>query len=129
MCSSSPVLGQAVNTTPSPRDQNYVLFGKKANKDSSEIRSVRGTVLDTNRTALAGATVQLNQSSGATLRTVISGKDGSFRFDDLSSKQDYQLQAVFRNRSSQPRKISQYDTRKTLSVELQVEEAQRSAKP
>ena len=126
---SPPVLAQAVDSTPSPRDQNYVLFGKKSNKNSGELRVVRGKVLDRTGATVSGATVQLNESSGDNGRSVISGKDGSFRFDDLSLTQDYKLQAVYKGGSSQLRTISQYDTRKTLSVELRVEEARRSAKP
>src|SRR4051812_20766544 len=97
---SSPVLAQAVNSTPSPRDQNYVLFGKKSNKNSGELRIVRGKVLDKTGTTVSGATVQLQESSGDNIRSVISGKDGSFRFDDLSPTQDYQLQASYKGGSS-----------------------------
>src|SRR5215207_4406585 len=120
---SFPVLTQVVNSTPSPRDQNYVLFGKKSNKNSGELRIVRGKVLDRRGTTVSGATVQLNESSGGNGRSVISGEDGSFRFDDLSLTQDYQVQAVYKGGSSPRRTISQYDARKTLSVELRVEEA------
>ena len=90
---------------------------------------MRGKVLDRTGATVSGATVQLNESSGDNGRSVISGKDGSFRFDDLSLTQDYKLQAVYKGGSSPLRTISQYDTRKTLSVELRVEEARRSAKP
>src|SRR4051794_35112260 len=126
---SSPVLAQAVNTTPSPRDQNYVLFGKKSDKNSGALRIVRGRVLDTAGTSVSGATVQLNESSGENVRSVTSGKDGSFRFDDLSLTQDYQVHAVYKGGSSKRRAISQYDSRKTLVVELRVEDARKSAKP
>src|SRR3954447_7927238 len=126
---SSPVLAQAVNTTPSPRDQNYVLFGKKSGKDSGELRMVRGRVLDSAGAPVSGATVQLNESPDGKGRSVISGKDGSFRFDDLSLTQDYQLHAAYKGGSSRRRTISQFDTRKTVLVELRVEHARGSAKP
>src|SRR3954470_19426701 len=89
---SSQILAQAVNLTPSPRDQNYVLFGKKSNKNSGGLRMC-AEVLDKKGATVSGATVQLKEPSGDDIRSVISGKDGSFRFDDLSPTQDYQLQA------------------------------------
>jgi len=128
LCSALPVLAQAVNTTPSPRDQKYGLFGKKAKK-SGDLRNMHGRVLDSAGAALSGATVQLNEPSGGNIRNVISGKDGSFRFDDLSLTQDYQLQAVYKDRSSQRRTISQYDARQSLSVELRLEQGQKTEKP
>src|SRR4051794_22768821 len=128
LCSSA-LFAQAVNTAPSPRDQNYVLFGKKSGKDSGELRVVRGRVLDSAGAPVSGATVQLNESPDGQGRSVMSGKDGSFRFDDLSLTQDYQIKAAYKASSSRRRTISQYDTRKTILVELRIEHAKGSAKP
>src|SRR4051812_30871673 len=126
LCSSS-LLAQAVNTTPSPRDQNYVLFGKKSGKNSGGFRAVRGRVLDSAGAPVSGATVQLNESPDGKGRSVMSGKDGSFQFDDLSLTQDYELKAAYKVSSSRPRTISQYDTRKTVILELRVEQARGTA--
>lgn len=125
----SPIMrGQAVNSTPSPRDQNYVLFGKKDKKDSDQLRALRGTVLDTGGNPVSGATVQLNEPPNGKGRSVTSGSDGSFRFDELSLKQDYQIQALYKGASSPRRTISQFDSRKTVTVELRLEKRKATEK-
>ena len=126
---SAPVWAQAVNSTPSPRDQNYVLFGKKDKKDSDQLRALRGTVLDSAGSPVSGATVQLNEPPNGKGRSVTSGSDGSFRFDELSLKQDYHIQALYKGTSSPRRTISQFDTRKSVTVELRLEKRKGTAKP
>ena len=124
-----PAKPQAVNNTPSPRDQNYVLFGKKGKRDSDQVRALRGTVVDSAGHPVSGATVQLKDLSNNSVRTVTSDRDGLFRFDELSLTQDYNLEAIYKGASSRRRTISQFDARPTITVELRVEKAKGSAKP
>jgi len=123
------VRSQATNNTPSPRDQNYVLFGKKTKKDSEQVRALRGTVVDTAGHPVSGATVQLKEVASSSIRTVTSDNAGSFRFDDLSLTQDYNIEAIFKGTASPRRPISQFDSRKTVIVELRLEKGKGSAKP
>src|SRR3954453_13976999 len=119
---------QAVNNTPSPRDQDYVLFGRKPKKDSEQVRALRGTVVDTAGHPVSGATVQLKEVASNSIRTVTSDNAGSFRFDELSLTQDYNVEAIFKGTGSPRRTISQFDSRKLVTVELRLEKGKESAK-
>ncbi len=127
--SCATAVPQAVNNTPSPRDQDYVLFGRKAKKDSEQVRALRGTVVDTAGHPVSGATVRLKDVASNSIRTVTSDNAGSFRFDELSLTQDYNVEATFKGAGSPRRTISQFDSRKTVTVELRLEKSKESAKP
>lgn len=127
--SGGTAIPQAVNNTPSPRDQNYVLFGRKGKKDSEQVRALRGTVVDTAGHPVSGATVQLKEVASNSIRTVTSDNAGSFRFDELSLTQDYNVGATFKGTGSPRRTISQFDSRKLVTVELRLEKGKGSAKP
>ena len=97
-----PATPQAVNNTPSPRDQNYVLFGKKGKRDSDQVRALRGTVVDSAGHPVSGATVQLKDVSNSSVRTVTSDRDGLFRFDELSLTQGSNVEAIYKGSQLSP---------------------------
>ncbi len=56
--------------------------------------------------------------------TFITKKDGRYHFEDLSFTTDYGVQALYKNETSEQRKVSQYDSRADVvrMLELQSQE-------
>ena len=72
-------------------------------------RIVTGQVTDETGQVLQGALVTLTDSKTNEKITFFTKKDGRYQFQDLSFTNDYQLQAIFKDKISEPRKLSQYD--------------------
>lgn len=72
-------------------------------------RSVKGKVVDNSGQPLEGALVTLTEIKSNEKRTFITKQGGVYNFDDLSFTMDYQLDARYKDRVSEPRKLSQYD--------------------
>jgi hypothetical protein len=114
--------------TPDPRNEDYVLFGKKAPKKSTE-REVLGQVIDSSSNPVSGAVVSLTRVSDQKARKLISDKGGNFLFDGLSKTDDYVLTASIKGQKPVERRISQYDARRRIQLMLQFEPADPSATP
>jgi hypothetical protein len=93
-------------------------------------RTVTGKVVDeVSGTPLKGAIVTLTDAGTHQKRETITKDDGRYAFEDLSFSVDYELQARYKNQSSDTRKLSQYDhTVRSVRI-LNIADAQASAKP
>lgn len=93
-------------------------------------RMVTGKVVDEiSGTPLKGAIVTLTDLGAHQKRETITKDDGRYRFEDLSFSVDYELQARYKNQTSDTRKLSQYDhTVRSVRI-LNIADAQASAKP
>jgi hypothetical protein len=89
-------------------------------------RDVSGKVVDISGQPIEGALVTLTNSKTNSKVTFITKNDGRYSFDDLSFTIDYQLQAKFKDASTEPRKISQYDRNPSVVRILELDD---SAKP
>jgi hypothetical protein len=49
------------------------------------------------------------------------GPDGSYRFPALSTTVDYEIYAQYNGKSSDTKRISQFDDRKVLTVVLKID--------
>ena len=58
---------------------------------------------------LEGALVTLTDTKTKEKTTFFTKKDGRYHFEDLSFRIDYSVQARFKDKASEPRKLSQYD--------------------
>ena len=87
----------------------------------SDLRTVRGTVLDRGENPLASAVVHLKNVRTLTVRTYISDSTGQYRFSGLDPNVDYELHAERDNLTSNVRTISSFDTRKEIVVPLKVD--------
>ncbi len=74
-------------------------------------RSLTGVVHDQQDNGVPMAVVQLKNLRTGKVRNYIAGKDGAYRFDYLSPKDDYQVFARLKEMQSPVRKLSKYDTR------------------
>ncbi len=104
----------AQTTDPNPAhspdvflDNHRPLNPKKGKEPTT--RNVSGKVTDENGQPLEGALVTLTDTKSNTKTTFFTKKGGHYNFEDLSFNIDYQLQARYKDQSSEARKLSQYD--------------------
>jgi hypothetical protein len=83
-------------------------------------RSVAGTVLGKEDSALAGAVVYLKNTKTLAVKSYIADASGQFRFNALSTNVDYELYAEFNGVRSDTKTISSFDNRKNVQITLHV---------
>jgi Carboxypeptidase regulatory-like domain len=103
-------LGLALDPAP--------LMAKRRKPPTS--KTVVGQVLDPSGNGIIGAAVEMtNLTTGKTL-AIYTGPQGHFQFTDLKLTQDYQFRAHYRGESSEVRKVSSWDTRTSLVLNLHI---------
>lgn len=83
-------------------------------------RIVSGTVYDTAGNAVAGATVELTDLQTGKVLDIYSQGDGEYQYSDMRFDHDYTIKAMFKDASSEARKISLFETRWHLVMNLTV---------
>src|SRR6202049_3325352 len=78
----------------------------------SELRTVRGTVVDKQETPVETAVVYLKNARTQDITTHISDKEGTFRFSGLDLNADYEIHAEHEGMTSPSRSVSNFDNRK-----------------
>lgn len=84
-------------------------------------RVVTGTVKGKDGAPVKGAVVYLKNDSNKNVKSVTVGETGTFRFVQLSRTVDYQLWVELKDKKTDPKTISQFDTRDTISRELNLQ--------
>lgn len=92
-------------------------------------RTVSGKVVDDTGQPLTGALVTLTNGKTNEKNTMFTKKDGRYNFDDVSFTVDYQLQARYKDLTSDTRNLSQYDHTVNVIRILQIEPAASAASP
>lgn len=83
-------------------------------------KTVTGQVFDASDNVIPGAAVEMkNLTTGKTL-AIYAGTSGHFTFTDLKLTQDYQFQAHYKGQTSEIRKVSSWDTRTNLVLNLHI---------
>ncbi|MGH9679148.1 MAG: carboxypeptidase-like regulatory domain-containing protein [Candidatus Acidiferrales bacterium] len=91
------------------------------NSKGSELRTVRGSVVDKQENPVETAVVYLKNLHTNDVVTHISGSDGRFRFSGLDLNVDYEIHAEHGDMQSTTRTISSFDTRKDFVVSLKLD--------
>lgn len=91
-----------------------------------ESRLVRGQVLSEDGKTVEGAIVHLKNLNTKEVLSVVTDKEGRFRFSDVDKKIDHEIHAEWREQRSRARKISQFDTRDIVTINLPLEPAEDS---
>lgn len=91
----------------------------------SELRTVRGAVLDKAENPVPSAVVYLKNVRTLAVKTYISDKSGEYRFSGLDPNVDYELHAETENLSSNTRTISSFDSRKDIVVSLKLDKGKK----
>jgi cellulase/cellobiase CelA1 len=94
--------------------------GKPKGRES-ELRTVRGTVVDKDEAPADSAVVYLKNLHTQDIITHISDSEGQFRFSGLDLNVDYEVHAEREGWSSPSRSISNFDTRKEFVVTLKLD--------
>jgi hypothetical protein len=87
----------------------------------SELRTVRGTVVDKQETPVDSAVVYLKNARTQDITTHISDKEGQFRFSGLDLNADYEIHAEHEGWTSATRSISNFDNRKEFVLTLKLD--------
>ncbi len=94
--------------------------GKPKGKDS-ELRTVRGTVVDKEEAPVETAVVYLKNIHSQDVTTHLSDSDGTFRFSGLDRNVDYEIHAEREGWTSPARSISNFDNRKEFVLTLKLD--------
>lgn len=90
-------------------------------KHEAQLRTVRGQVLDKSESPLPSGVVFLKNTRNNTVRSYISDQDGNYRFSGLDPNTDYEIHAEKDGAKSQIRKVSSFDGRKDIVLNLKIE--------
>lgn len=97
-----------------------------AARAQQERRVVRGQVLDADGKEVPNAIVHLKNTTTDDVLSVVTDKEGRYRFSEVDKKVDYEIRAEWRDQKSRVRKISQFDTRDLVTINLVLEPAETS---
>jgi hypothetical protein len=105
-----------------------VIFAQEKPKGrETELRTVRGTVVDKAETPVETAVVYLKNTRTQDIITHLSDSEGTFRFSGLDLNADYEIHAEREGSTSATRSISNFDTRKEFVLTLKLDR-KKSAK-
>jgi hypothetical protein len=86
-------------------------------------RVVQGKVEDKADAPIKGAVVYLQDGHTLSVKSYVSGADGSYRFGQLAQNTDYQLWAEFPagGKKSAVKNISSFDTKTEFNITLKID--------
>ena len=90
-------------------------------KHESQLRTVRGAVLDKSEAPVDQAVVFLKNTRTNAVRSYIADEQGNFRFSGLDPNADYELHAEKDGAKSQTRTVSSFDSRKDIVLNLKID--------
>lgn len=91
----------------------------------SELRTVRGAVLDKAENPVVSAVVYLKNVHTLAVKTYISDQSGEYRFSGLDPNVDYEVHAESENMSSNTRTVSSFDSRKDIVISLKLDKEKK----
>lgn len=83
-------------------------------------KTVVGQVFDASDNPIVGAAVEMTNLTTGKTAAIYTGPQGHFTFTDLKLTQDYQFKAHYKGQSSEVRKVSSWDTRFDLVLNLHI---------
>ncbi|HTS71644.1 MAG TPA: carboxypeptidase-like regulatory domain-containing protein [Terriglobia bacterium] len=101
----------------------FVLCGIRpelAKDKTPQTRTVKGTVFDGSDNPISGAAVNLTDVQTGKALAIYSQEDGQYQYSDLRFDHDYTVQATYKGASSETRKVSMFDTRTHLVMNLTI---------
>jgi hypothetical protein len=91
-----------------------------AAKEKKISKTVTGLVMDKDENGISGAAVELTDLQTGKKVTIVSEEGGRYKFSDLQPTHDYELQAKNQGLESEPRKVSSFDSRNRLVINLKI---------
>jgi hypothetical protein len=96
-----------------------VTFAKT--KDTTPGRLLTGKVLDKQDNAVVNAVVYVTDTRTRAVKTYIVGPDGTYRFPALATNVDYEIYAQSNGKTSDTKRMSQFDDRKVVDILLRID--------
>ena len=90
-------------------------------KDTTPGRLLTGKVLDHRDNPVPNAVVYVTDTRTRAVKTYIVGADGLYRFPALSANVDYEVYAQLDGKTSDTKRVSQFDDRKVVNVVLKID--------
>lgn len=90
-------------------------------KDTTPGRLLTGKVLDKDDNPLPNAVVYVTDTRTRSVKTFIVGSDGTYRFPALAANVDYEIYAQSNGKSSDTKRMSQFDDRKLVNIVLRID--------
>ena len=90
-------------------------------KDTTPGRLLTGKVLDKQDNPLPNAVVYVTDTRTRAVKTYIVGADGTYRFPALAANVDYEIYAQAEGKTSDTKKMSQFDDRKQVKIDLRID--------
>ena len=83
-------------------------------------KTVRGQVLDASENGIAGAAVEMTDLATGKKAAIYTQTGGHFTFTGLKTFEDYQFRATYKGKASETRKVSSWDTRMRMVINLHI---------
>ena len=90
-------------------------------KDTTPGRLLTGKVLDKDDNPLPNAVVYVTDTRTRSVKTFIVGNDGTYRFPALAANVDYEIYAQVNGKTSDTKRMSQFDDRKLVNIVLRID--------
>jgi protocatechuate 3,4-dioxygenase beta subunit len=90
-------------------------------KHSSQLKTVRGVVLDKSDNPVQSAVVFLKDTHSNQVRSNITNDQGEYRFSGLDPNAEYELYAEKEGAKSQTRNISSFESRMDIVLNLKLQ--------
>src|SRR3954453_21139358 len=90
-------------------------------KDTTPGRLLTGKVLDRQDNVVVNAVVYVTDTRTRAVKTYIVGPDGSYRFPALATNVDYEIYAQSNGKTSDTKRMSQFDDRKVVDILLRID--------
>lgn len=84
-------------------------------------RLLLGKVTDRHDNPLPNAIVYVTDTRTHAVKTYIVSSDGTFRFPALAANVDYEVYAQINGKASDTKRVSQFDDRKVINVDLKID--------
>jgi hypothetical protein len=96
-------------------------LAKDKDKDNTPGRLLTGKVVDKQENPLVNAVVYVTDTRTRAVKTYIVGTDGTYRFPALAANVDYEIYAQLEGKTSDTKRMSQFDDRKTVNIVLRID--------
>jgi hypothetical protein len=113
------------NSQPNDKSDVYLQNDRPKNQKESNTRTIQGTVKDSSDNALSEAIVQLKDMKTSKVVDFVTKDDGKYAFSDLPMDINYELAAKHGDLTAPVKKVSIYDTRKSVIMNFQLTAAKQ----
>ena len=121
-----PVVLLVFTAARTPASHAPAQESKQDKKNESQLRTLRGTVLDKEENPVPSSVVYLLNVKTQAVRTLFADDSGRYRFSGLDPNVDYEIHAEHRDLTSPARKISSFDSRRDLEINLKLTHPKRA---